>query len=109
MIDVRLVVDDEGLLSSLTVCGHASIAGGAAGENVTCAAVSGIVRACVQALVDRRSVGARGSADGPGDLRVMVAPTEADREWLRGVTDVVLSGVGRIAKEAPDDVSLTVT
>jgi uncharacterized protein YsxB (DUF464 family) len=109
VIAVRVVVDGEGCLSSLSMTGHASLEHGSSGENVVCAAVSGIVRACAQAIAARSTVVATGSATGPGDLHVTVDQrARDDREWMKGVTDVMLGGIGRIATDSPEDVALTI-
>lgn len=107
MIDVRIVVGERGVLSSLTVGGHASFGGRAV--SAECAAVSAIVRACAQAVDERNDVVVTGSATGPGDfeLDIKTVPAAA-REWLRGVTDVMVTGIGRIAREAPHEVTMSI-
>lgn len=107
MIDVRVVVDGSGALSSLTVSGHASL--GSRAVSAECAAVSGIVRACAQAIDERKDVVASGSAQGPGDLVVEIDTVPAGAAtWLRGVTDVMLTGIARISREAPHEVTMTI-
>ena len=102
-------MNPHGCLLALNVRGHASSRGGVAGESVICAAVTGIVRACSQALADHPSIQTSGSAGAPGELRVTVLDTPvSEREWLRGVTDVILTGIGRIATDRPDEVELTI-
>ncbi len=107
MIQVRVVVDGSGALSSLTVRGHATLDRNAV--SAECAAVSGIVRACAQAIDERGDVVASGSATGPGDLVVEIDTVPATAtEWLRGITDVIVTGIGRVARDAPREVAMTV-
>lgn len=107
MIEVRVVIDGDACLSSLTVSGHASPDGGFAGDNVICGAVTAIVRACAEAISERSTIRATGAAALPGELRVDVQDRPAgDTDWMRGVTSVILTGVGRIARDAPNDVEL---
>ncbi|MFW5686214.1 MAG: ribosomal-processing cysteine protease Prp [Spirochaetota bacterium] len=108
MIVVRVRLDGEGVLSSFEVTGHAAIDGGV-GQSVVCAAVTGIVRACADAVASNAAVGAVGAASRPGELVVNVTGESEDGStWLQGVTDVLLGGVGRIARDAPDEVELIV-
>lgn len=107
MIDVRVVVDGSGALSSLTVRGHASL--GSRTVSAECAAVSGIVRACAQTIDERDDIAAAGSAEAPGDLVLGIDRVAAGAElWLRGVTDVIVTGIGRIARESPQEVTMAV-
>lgn len=108
MITVRATVAQDGCLSSLAVTGHASLGAGPAGDNVICAAVTAIVRACADAVTNRESIRVSGRAASPGELHMVVEAEEAEREWLRGVTDVLLTGIGRIAQESADDAVLIV-
>ncbi|MFW5742027.1 MAG: ribosomal-processing cysteine protease Prp [Spirochaetota bacterium] len=107
MIDVRVVVDGSGALSSLTVRGHASL--GSRTVSAECAAVSGIVRACAQAIDERGDIAATGSADAPGDLVLSIdSVAAAALAWLRGVTDVIVTGIARVARESPQEVTMAV-
>ena len=110
MIGVRAVIDEDGCLLSLSIGGHASSEAGRFGENAVCAAVTGIVRAGADAISRRTTIRASGSAPAPGAFELRVLERDAtDSEWLRGVSDVVLTGVGRIAGDEPDEVELTIT
>ena len=108
MIRVRAVLDDEGCLSSVSVTGHAAVPRGAPGGSVVCAAVTAVVRSCADAIAHRPAIVASGAASGPGALRVEIRSRGADRDWLRGVTDVMLSGLARIAGEAPGEVDVMI-
>jgi hypothetical protein len=51
---------------------------------------------------------ANGAAGREGELRVAVGSVDDEqRDWLRGVTDVLVSGVRRMATDAPGEVELT--
>ena len=105
MIAVRVSLERDGSLASLTLSGHA---GAGVDAKVTCAAVTAIVRSCADAIVDRPGIRVSGHADGPGDFHMDLTVTAADRAWLHGVTDVLLGGVQRIARDSPDDVTMRV-
>jgi uncharacterized protein YsxB (DUF464 family) len=108
VIRVQAVLDGEGCLSSVLVSGHAAVNDRTTAISVVCAAVTGVVRSCADAIARRQSIVASGSADAPGELRLEIHSRDADGDWLRGVTDVMLCGIGRMADEAPDDVELRI-
>lgn len=107
MIRVELRLAD-GCVESLEMEGHAANEGSV---SVVCAAVTGIVRATVDALLEReRMSDLRVTADAParGRLRISVADRVADRHWLHGVTDVLVAGLFRIEQEAPAELTVRV-
>jgi len=108
VITVRVRLDGDGCLSSVSVSGHASTDQGSRTGNVVCAAVTGLVRSCADAIAGRTAITATGAAPRPGELRVDIVSCEDDGEWLRGVTDVMLCGVDRMTGETPDEVRLIV-
>ena len=108
MVQIQVVRSFDGCLSELTMTGHVSSAGGPRGANVVCAAVTGLVRSCIETVTAANGIVADGTAEHEGQLRVMVRLIEGEhRDWLRGVTDVLVSGVRRMATDAPGEVELT--
>ena len=89
--------------------GHASSAGGARGANPVCAGVTALARSCAEALATHEGVAVRGTAPGPGAMDLVVDGVgEAEVDWLRGVTDVLVGGCRRLARDAPDEVDVRV-
>ncbi|TFH06249.1 MAG: ribosomal-processing cysteine protease Prp [Spirochaetales bacterium] len=109
VISVQVFLDDRGVLKELDVTGHASLSTGPRGGNVVCAAVTGIGRSCVAVIVARSEIRSSGSAPAEGELRLSLTDIpDATLPWLDGVTQVLLSGVQRIADEAPGEVAFDV-
>lgn len=108
MIVVRVRLDEDGCLASVSVSGHASTDQTGRGGNVVCAAVTGLIRSCADAIAERTAIVATGAAPHPGQMRFDIVSREDDGEWLRGVTDVMLCGVRRISGDSPGEVQLTV-
>ncbi len=107
MVHVRVTRSSDGCLSVLVMTGHVSAAGGPHGANLTCAAVTGLVRSCAETIATADGVVADGTAEREGELHVTVRAVDGGRrEWLRGVTDVLVSGVRRMAADAPAEVEL---
>lgn len=108
MIRVRIVVDEDGVLSSISMTGHAPVEEDA-GVSVVCAAVTSVVRAVAQAIDAGTGVSAIGSARRPGEFAVEIRAVADDRRaWLAGVTDVMIAGIARIEREAPEEVALSI-
>lgn len=107
MVQVRVTRSSDGCLSALVMTGHVGVTGGPRGANLTCAAVTGLVRSCVDTIAAADGVAAVGSAEREGELQVTIRTVvEGRRDWLRGVTDVLLSGVRRMATDAPGELEL---
>lgn len=105
-IDIRL---HDGLLKALTMSGHASQESGARGNNLVCAAVSGLARSVGEAVATRIGITTDGQVLEDGNLKIQVLTvTEENRGWLDGVTAVLLAGAARMATEAPEDIDVTV-
>ena len=89
--------------------GHVSSANGPRGANLVCAAVTGLVRSCTDALAAADGVAVEGSAEREGSLHVTVRSVDDEkRDWLKGVTDVLICGVLRMAEESPGEVDASI-
>lgn len=107
MVHLRVTRSSDGCLSALVMTGHVSAAGGPRGANLICAAVTGLVRSCAEAIAVADGIVADGAAEREGELHVTVRAVESGRrDWLKGVTDVLLSGLRRMAADAPGEVEL---
>lgn len=109
MITIRVSCSSDDCLTELEMHGHASTAAGRRGANVVCSAVTGLVRSCAEALTGR-GMDVTGTAEREGELHLRLRSVrDTEREWLRGVTDVLTGGLRRMASEAPEEVALEVT
>lgn len=107
MVHVRVSVSASGALSELRMTGHVSPAQGARGSNTVCAAVTGLVRSCAEAIAAHSAIEANGSAEAEGEFRLSVAGVAPGHDdWLRGVTDVLLNGLRRMSADTPAEVEL---
>lgn len=89
--------------------GHAGLESGFRGANTVCAAVTVLARSCADAVASHPGVVARGSAPLPGALSLSVVEVaHSEVNWLRGVTDVLVGGMRRLATEAPEEIELRI-
>jgi uncharacterized protein YsxB (DUF464 family) len=108
VISVIVRVDPDRRLVGLQMSGHASVAAGASGENIVCAAATAIVRSCSEAMAAQDGVSVEGGGV-EGTLYVRVSEYAARQaEWLRGVTSVLISGLERIERDSPAEVAVRV-
>lgn len=107
MIRVRVTVTVEGALSRLEMHGHVSPSHGTSGSNLTCAAVTGLVRSCAEAIDRNPGLQAHGAAEDEGEFQLaVIAVAETQVAWLQGVTDVLLTGVRRLQLDTPGEIEL---
>ena len=105
MIEVDLVLDSELCIERLRVLGHSPQL--VHGTSVPCAAVSALVRTAARVIEADSRVRSGGGADREGSLELRVDECPEDRrEWLRGVSDLLIVGLRDVEKEYPGDCSL---
>lgn len=109
MVTVRVTCSAEGSLANLVMHGHVSTGAGPRGANPVCAAITGLVRSCAEVLAGADGVTAVGTAEREGEFAVSVTAVDnVRRDWARGVTDVLVTGLRRMAADAPEEVELRV-
>lgn len=106
MIDVVLVLEIDGCLSSAEAKGHAGK--GVRGADPVCAAVTILLRTTLAVLEGAVPGIAAGSA-GRGSLAFCVPATaDGNRFLLRYAADFLLKGIGSLQTEYPDAVRMRV-
>ena len=99
MITVALHTDASGCLRRLVVHGHTA--------DVACAAVTALTRTAASLLAAEPALVCRCAAPRPGVLELEVGGVPAQhREWVRGITAMVVRGVGAVAVEYPQGVAI---
>jgi len=107
VVRVRVGLDREGCLGSLSAAGHAD--SGRRGEDLGCAAVSALLRTVARLLYRTEGLVVAGEASEPGRLVLEVMSRAPERaQWLRGVTEVLLSGLLDLREERPGSMEIEV-
>jgi uncharacterized protein YsxB (DUF464 family) len=106
MVRIDLVLDDEGLLVSCGVSGHAGA--GARGNDVVCAAVSVLVRAAARTLSGREGIRVRGDAPDRGAFWLETDYSAAGREYLSAVGAFLREGLGSVAESYPEYCTMSI-
>jgi uncharacterized protein YsxB (DUF464 family) len=106
MIEIKAVLDQEGILRSCEASGHAGA--GKTGADIVCAAVSVLLRTAMQVLSERKGITIRGDAPEPGLLWMEADYTEEGRVFLSSTGEFLLAGLGSVAGEFPDYCKLTI-
>jgi len=108
VVRVQVRLDGRGCLRRLSACGHAG--SGPPGEDLSCAALSALLRSVARLLYRAEGLEVAGQAAGPGALELEVLRWAPERgQWLRGVTDVLLSGLHDLREERPGSIELDVS
>ena len=107
MIRLRVRLRADGCLAGFEATGHA--AAGRRGRDLVCAAVTVLLRTAARLLSDCPELGAEGASPAEGVMRLELgcAP-ESRRQWLRGVTDMLLMGLRDLDREHPGRLKLEV-
>jgi uncharacterized protein YsxB (DUF464 family) len=101
MISAEIVVDEEGLLVSCAIHGHAGA--GVEGSDVVCAAVSVLARTAAAVLDDACGIAARCEFPVRGEfLLEAAAREEARKDFLAGVSSFLIEGLASVADEYPN-------
>lgn len=107
MIRIFVEVDRQGCLRRYTATGHAGAGG--RGEDLTCAAVTALLRTAARLLYRQKDLGVRGAAPEAGQMEVKISGVPAScRMWLQGITDFLISGIRDVQEERPGEVMLEI-
>jgi uncharacterized protein YsxB (DUF464 family) len=99
MIEIDAVLDEEGLLKSCDISGHAGA--GPKGGDIVCAAVSVLARTALKTLSGRPGITVRGEAPQRGVFHLEAAHTQAGREFLRAAGTFLIDGLESVSGEYP--------
>ncbi|MDR2631438.1 MAG: ribosomal-processing cysteine protease Prp [Spirochaetaceae bacterium] len=102
MINIDVVLDDEGLLKSCKVAGHAGA--GPKGSDIVCAAVSILTKTALKTLTGREGIIVRVPAGPPerGNFGMETDYTGWGRDFLAAVGAFLLEGLVSVSTAYPD-------
>lgn len=107
MIRLSVWLYPDGCLQRFSASGHAE--DGKKGRDIVCAAVTALLRTAGRLLAGQPDLNVDGESPNPGSMRLFLHPPgEKRREWVRGVTDVLVSGVTDLQKEFPGRLSVEI-
>ncbi len=108
MISLKIVLYPDGCLKLFKASGHAR-AGYKKGEDIVCASVTALLRTCAKLLSMQTDLITEGDAPEPGEMYLILHNPPADRiEWIRGITDFLLSGLKDLKSEYADFLRLDI-
>jgi uncharacterized protein YsxB (DUF464 family) len=106
MISIGVTLDEERLLISCEVSGHAEA--GSAGFDVVCSAVSILTRTAFRVLSERDGVALRGGALGRGNFRMETDYLSGGKGFLSAASAFLLDGFESVAEMYPEFVKLSI-
>jgi hypothetical protein len=107
VIQIEIRLDQRGALLGFAVSGHAGSA--PRGEDLVCAAVTVLFRTAARLLQLHPDIRIRGNASDSGrmDLTIEALPAEK-RQWLAGLSDLLVRGSRDLQEENPEAIALSV-
>lgn len=107
MIRVQVSLYPDGCLKRFAASGHARA--GREGQDIICAAVTALLRTCARLLSGQPDLKVSGNAPEPGEMQLFLHDPPGDRlEWIRGITDFLLSGVQDLKAEFPEKLEIEI-
>jgi len=108
ILKINLCLNSNNIIKYVTAEGHAGES--PAGENIICAAVSVLIRSAYRTIVKNSKVEACITAKNEGSLYFRIIQYEDSQiEWLKGITDYLVTGIKDIETESPNSVKIIVT
>ncbi|MDR0561432.1 MAG: ribosomal-processing cysteine protease Prp [Spirochaetaceae bacterium] len=106
MIEIKAIVDEEGLLRACGVTGHAGA--GPKGGDIVCAAVSVLARTGAEVLSNRTGIRVLQEAPQRGVFWMEIDCAPKEKDFLFGAGTFLLEGLKSVSQEYPDYCSMTI-
>ena len=106
MIEIKAVLDGDGILRSCRASGHAKA--GKAGTDIVCAAVSVLMRTACCILSNRKGIIFRGGAPEKGQLWLETEYDAEGKDFLFAAGVFLIEGLKSIAQEYPQNCTLAI-
>jgi uncharacterized protein YsxB (DUF464 family) len=104
LIEIEIVLDDEGVLKSCRAEGHAGA--GKTGTDIVCAAVSVLTRTAIITLSDRKGITVKGGAPEKGQLWLETGYEAEGKDFLFAAVSFLTEGLKSVAQEYPQNCKL---
>jgi uncharacterized protein YsxB (DUF464 family) len=107
VIRLSIRLQEDGCLRSFEASGHAEAA--RKGRDIVCAAVTTLLRTTGRLLAAQTDLRVEGGSPEAGRMSLVLSePPERKREWVRGVTAMLLSGLADLDREFPGRLKLDI-
>jgi uncharacterized protein YsxB (DUF464 family) len=106
LINIEIVLDDEGILISAKAEGHAGA--GKTGNDIVCAAVSVLMRTAYTALYGRDGLTVKCGAPEPGLMSLEAGYGAGGKDFLFACGVFLVEGLKSLAMEYPKNIKLDI-
>jgi uncharacterized protein YsxB (DUF464 family) len=106
VIGIGVTVDEERLLISCVISGHAEA--GPPGFDVVCSGVSILARTAFRVLSEREGIVLRGGAPGRGVFRMETGYSSGGKEFLAAISAFLMDGFESVAEMYPEFITLSI-
>ena len=108
MLEILIRLDAERVLREIRASGHAGDA--AKGTNIVCSAATSLIRSAYRTVISEKDIRCSLKADEPGQIDFFILFYEEQKsEWLRGITDYLLTGLTDLDNEYPEFFEINIT
>ena len=107
MIEIEIVMEDDGTLRACKALGHAGT--GKVGTDIVCAAVSVLIRTAYGTLSNRNGISVRYGAPEPGNFWLEVDYNADGKNFLFAAGAFLIEGLRSVAQEFPRNCKLNIS
>ena len=108
MLKILIRLDTDRVLREIRASGHAG--DDAKGHNTVCAAATSLIRSACRTVTCDSEIKSMFSAPEPGQLDFSIHHYESLKsEWLKGITDYLLTGLTDLDNEYPEYFEINIT
>jgi uncharacterized protein YsxB (DUF464 family) len=101
LLKILIQLDTEKVLGLVRASGHAGDV--AKGSNIICAAATSLMRSACRTVISDPKIKTDFKAAEPGNLEFSILSYDSVKiEWLRGITDYLLTGLIDLDNEYPE-------
>ncbi len=107
-MNILIELDTEKVLRKISAAGHAGDV--AKGENIICAAATSLIRSACRTVGSNQDIEADFNAPVSGELCFSILNYRSENtEWLRGISDYLLTGLRDLDNEYPGYFEIKIT
>ena len=108
MLEILILIDTDRVLKEIRASGHAGDA--AKGTNIICSAATSLLRTACRTVKSDRDIKCSYKAAVPGQIDFSIHYyDEKKTEWLKGITDYLLTGLTDLDNEYPEYFEIKIT
>ena len=108
MLKILISIDTDKVLREIRASGHAGDA--VKGTNIVCSAATSLLRTACRTVISDKDIKCSFKAAAPGQVDFCIYGYGKQKsEWLKGITDYLLTGLNDLDNEYPEYFEINIT